>query len=193
MWVELRWEQLGVFMPLNLCKCSSLCLDALPCLCFPLILCGGLNCVNLVKLELHFPESPSVFGFGLSQPKDEFVWVLEGRCEKAAITVWRLLWLYVVIDVAVPVGSSSLPCIQLFFPAFDPAAQHWPQAHLSTLSGRPADVGALGWHSCPESSPGASPWQSHLGGRTWLLRLNDWWPLVWSSSTSTSPAPPTIK
>jgi len=43
-------------MPLNLYKCGSLCLDAFPCLCFPLILPGGLSCVNLVKLELYFPE-----------------------------------------------------------------------------------------------------------------------------------------
>ena len=33
-----------------------LCLDAVPCLCSPLIIPGGLNCVNLVKLELYFPE-----------------------------------------------------------------------------------------------------------------------------------------
>ena len=56
MWMKPRWEEFGVFMPLNLYKCGSLCLDAFPCLCFPLILPGGLSCVNLVKLKLYFPE-----------------------------------------------------------------------------------------------------------------------------------------
>ena len=56
MWMKLSWKEFRVFMPLNLYKCGSLCLDAFPCLCFPLILRGGLNCVNLVKLELYLPE-----------------------------------------------------------------------------------------------------------------------------------------
>ena len=62
-----------------------LCLDAVPCLCSPLIIPGGLNCVNLVKLELYFPEGfPG--GSVVENPP-------ANAGDRSSIPVWRGKWL----------------------------------------------------------------------------------------------------
>ena len=46
-----------------------------------------LNCVNLVQLELCFPESPSLHGSELGLTTGKCAWDLEGRSEAVAIAL----------------------------------------------------------------------------------------------------------
>lgn len=106
----------------------------------------SLNCVDLIKLELHFPESlsPSVsFRVGLGS-------LLENWKTKAGSSCYpvRSLWLDVVTNTEVLVGSI----LSLFFSAEHQAPLpycwlYWPKANQTHPHGPPLST------DCPSSPP----------------------------------------